>query len=195
MDRSGKGRVVNDSDNDTPPAADSKRRRELLAAILDYSANNGLSEVSLRPLAAAVGSSPRMLLYFFGSKEGLVREVHRHARQVQLTLLSEALQGCSGRREALRALWDWISDPAHHNVARFFFESYARSLHARESAWRGFGYASVQEWLPPIQQALGGSAAEATVVLAALRGLLLDLLATGDSDRVQAAFEELLATL
>ncbi|GAA0539761.1 TetR family transcriptional regulator [Saccharopolyspora subtropica] len=174
---------------------DEGRRGELLAKLLDYSATHGLSEVSLRPLAAAVGSSPRMLLYFFGSKEGLVREVHRYARNVQLRLLAETLAECSNRTEALRSLWHWISDPAHHNLARFFFESYARSLHANGGAWEGFGEASVREWLPRIREALGGSETEGTLVLAALRGLLLDLLATGETERVNAGFEELLSRL
>ncbi|MEU6269503.1 TetR/AcrR family transcriptional regulator [Saccharopolyspora shandongensis] len=174
---------------------DDGRRGELLAKLLDYSATHGLSEVSLRPLAAAVGSSPRMLLYFFGSKEELVREVHRHARDVQLQLLADTIGDCSDRTEVLRALWRWLSDPAHHNIIRFFFESYARSLHAHGGAWDGFGEASVHEWLPRLRQALGGSDAEATLALAALRGLLLDLLATGDTDRVEAAFEDLLRSL
>lgn len=169
------------------------RREELLAKLLAYSADHGLSEVSLRPLAAAVGSSPRMLLYFFGSKEGLVREVHRHARDVQLELLSEALADHPDRIDALRALWQWLRDPAHHDVIRFFFESYARSLHG--GAWEGFGEASVREWLPRLRAALGDSETEATLTLAALRGLVLDLLATGDAERVDAAFEELLARL
>ncbi|WP_246868990.1 hypothetical protein [Saccharopolyspora sp. ASAGF58] len=54
---------------------------------------------------------------------------------------------------------------------------------------------SVREWLPRLRQGLGGSDAEATLALAALRGLLLDLLATGDTARVAAAFEELLGKL
>jgi AcrR family transcriptional regulator len=168
---------------------DSRRRAELLDRLLEYSATHGLSGTSLRPLAAAVGSSPRMLLYFFGSKEGLVRAVHRHARRVQLELLADTLLDGAGRTDAVRALWRWISDPAHHDVTRFFFESYARSLHDRDGAWAGFGETSVREWLPQVGRAVGGSEAEATVTLAVLRGLLLDLLATGDTERVQAAFE------
>jgi AcrR family transcriptional regulator len=170
-------------------AGDSRRRTELLARLLEYSATHGLSEVSLRPLAAAVGSSPRMLLYFFGSKEGLVREVHRHARRKQLDLLAETVRDRADGADAVRALWHWISDPAHHDITRFFFESYARSLHDRDGAWKGFGETSVREWLPEIRRALGGSETEATLVLAVLRGLLLDLLATGDAERVDAAFE------
>ncbi len=176
-------------------ATDSRRRTELLGRLVEYSARHGLSDVSLRPLAAAVGSSPRMLLYFFGSKEGLVREVHGHARRIQLDLLADTLLGHASRTDALRALWGWVSDPAHHNLVRFFFESYARSLHDHGGAWAGFGESSVREWLPPVRQALGGTDAEASLVLAVVRGLLLDLLATGDTQRVDAAFEAALARL
>jgi len=176
-------------DNMTASAADSARRAELLGLLLEYSARHGLSDVSLRPLATAVGSSPRMLLYFFGSKDGLVREVHQHARQVQLDLLASTLRGQAGPVDAVRALWDWISDPAHRDLVRFFFESYARSLHDHDGAWTGFGERSVREWLPQIREAVGGTDAEATLALAVLRGLLLDLLATGDTERVNAAFE------
>lgn len=179
----------------TAPIGDSSRRSELLGLLLDYSAAHGLSEVSLRPLASAVGSSPRMLLYFFGSKEGLVREVHRHARRLQVDLLASTLQDCASPSEAVRELWNWVSDPAHHDLVRFFFESYARSLHGHDAAWTGFGEASVREWLPQIQQALDCTDAQATLTLAVLRGLLLDLLATGDTVRVDAAFEVALAGL
>lgn len=170
------------------------RRAQLLDRLLDYSTSHGLSEVSLRPLAGAVGSSPRMLLYFFGSKEELVREVLRHSRGVQLRLLADTLAEQPDRAAALCALWAWISDPAHHNLVRFFFECYARSLHDAD-AWRDFGQWSVTEWLPHITAALGSTESDATLVLAAIRGLMLDLLATGETDRVNAAFERLLAAV
>ena len=112
-----------------------------------------------------------------------------------LDLLTEALEGRAGPVASMRALWAWVSDPAHHNVVRFFFESYARSLHDREGAWAGFGETSVREWLPPIRHAVGCSDDEATLLLAVVRGLLLDLLATGDRQRVDAAFERALAGL
>lgn len=170
------------------------RRAELLDKLLDYSATHGLSDVTLRPLAAAVGSSPRVLLYFFGSKAELVREVHRHARQEQLRVLDEALRGHDDPTEAVRALWSWLTDPAHHNVERFFFEGYARSLQDEDGPWRGFGEESVREWLPRLEAVLGDRG-DATLVLATLRGLLLDLLATGEQERIDAAFEELVSGL
>lgn len=170
---------------------DGPRRAELLDKLLAYSATHGLSDVSLRPLAAAVGSSPRVLLYFFGSKADLVREVHQHARHEQRAVLDDALRGHADPAAGLRALWQWLADPAHHNVERFFFEGYARSLHDTDGPWRGFGATSVREWLPRLEQA---GVANPTLVLAALRGLLLDLLATGETERVNAAAEELLTS-
>lgn len=56
-----------------PDATPSARRTELLEAAYRYVLTHGLSELSLRPLAKAIGSSPRVLLYLFGSKDGLVR--------------------------------------------------------------------------------------------------------------------------
>lgn len=173
---------------------DGARRAELLDRLVAYSATHGLSDVSLRPLAAAVGSSPRVLLYFFGSKADLVRDVHRHARQEQLRVLDEALQGHADPAGAVRALWAWLTDPAHHNLERLFFEGYARSLHDSEGPWRGFGEESVREWLPRLRAVLGEQG-DATLLLAGLRGLLLDLLATGERERVDAAFEALVRSI
>src|SRR5690349_1727196 len=72
-----------------PPPPASPRRRELLAATRAYAAQNNLSDLSLRPLAAAIGSSPRVLLYLFGSKEGLIREVLAAGRTEQLALVEQ----------------------------------------------------------------------------------------------------------
>ena len=55
--------------------APSARRGELLDAAYRYALAHGLVDLSLRPLAAAIGSSPRVLLFLFGSKDGLVREL------------------------------------------------------------------------------------------------------------------------
>lgn len=175
---------------------DSARRAELLANLIDYSVEHGLSGMSLRPLAAAVGSSPRVLLYFFGSKEGLIREVLLRSRDDQMELVRQWLDEAADPAERIERLWQWLADPAHAGIERLFFESYARSLHDEDGPWRGFGQDSVRDWLPVIDQlvhtAAGGrrqrDQAMSTFVLAALRGLLIDMLATGDRRRVGKAF-------
>lgn len=182
--------------NLVPSAGESTRKAELAKLLLEYSAAHGLSGMSLRPLAVAVGSSPRMLLYFFGSKEGLIREVLAMSRERQMTMVEQWLTGDGPGGDPLARLWQWLADPAQADVERLFFESYGRSLIEQDGGpWESFGADSVADWLPLVARMLGQAAgreaagtAAATLVLAALRGLLLDQLATGDTQRVTAAF-------
>lgn len=53
----------------------SSRKQELLDAALAYLLEHGVANASLRPLAEALGTSPRMLIFHFKSKEGLLRDV------------------------------------------------------------------------------------------------------------------------
>lgn len=161
----------------TEPAP-SARRAELLAAAYEYVLVNGVAELSLRPLAASTGTSPRVLLYLFGSKDGLVREILAHARAEQRAMVRAHL---AHGDDPLDALWAWLSAPEQRATVRLFVEAYARSLHADPGPWQGFAQDSVAEWL-------GLLAAPATLNLAVLRGLLLDLLATGEEERVHAAY-------
>src|SRR5262249_30023814 len=64
-------------------------RERLLAAAVDYVAAHGIGEVSLRQLAAALGTSHRMLVYHFGSKEGLLVEVIRAVEARQRDVLAD----------------------------------------------------------------------------------------------------------
>jgi len=174
---------------------DSARRAELLAKLVDYSRRHGLADMSLRPLAAAVGSSPRVLLYFFQSKDQLVREVVAHSRREQVELVEAELAGHGEGEPVLARLWQWLTDPANAHVERLFFESYALSLRDEPGAWEGYGAASVHEWLPHLrpvaQRLLPGVDPQTgtTLLLAMLRGLLLDRLATGDSARTSETME------
>ncbi|MBX7265786.1 TetR/AcrR family transcriptional regulator [Micromonospora sp. Llam7] len=177
---------------------DSERREELIARVLEYSATHGLSDMSLRPLATAVGSSPRVLLYYFGSKEGLIREVLARSRARQLDAVEQAANSGS---DPIETLWRWLTDPGQAEIERLFFEGCVRSLHNQDGAWRDFGAASVQEWLTPMRQvvtrtgAAGNTPYAPTLVLAAIRGLLLDLLATRDQERIEGAFADLIRLL
>ena len=73
-------------------------RTELLTKIVDHILINGLGYgVSLRPLAKAVHTSPRMLIYYFGSKELLMAEV---VRNVRLREELDFVQAVAGRGDA-----------------------------------------------------------------------------------------------
>jgi AcrR family transcriptional regulator len=181
----------------TTEASGSPRRAELLERTLQYAARTNLSELSLRPLAAAIGSSPRVLIYLFGSKDGLLREVLAVSRARQLAVVQRAMEESAEPGEVLNRLWVWMCEPEHASIARLFFESYSRSLEGGEP-WTGFALDSVREWESPLRRILtasGGAApsdAEVTLTLSVLRGLLLDLLATGEADRIDLAWRRFL---
>ncbi|MBR7837735.1 TetR/AcrR family transcriptional regulator [Actinospica durhamensis] len=183
----------------TEAPASSPRRAELLERTLEYAARTSLSELSLRPLAAEIGSSPRVLIYLFGSKEGLLREVLAASRAQQLAVVQAALAEEASPREAIRRLWEWMCDPEHRGLARLFMEAYSRSLGGGEP-WVGFAADSVHDWLPALRRmhaAPGAPAptdAQVTVTLAVLRGLLYDLLSGAGEERVIAAMDFYLET-
>ncbi len=173
----------------------SPRKRELLEAAYRYVLGNGLADMSLRPLAKEIGSSPRVLLFLFGSKEGLIRALLARAREDELRYLEELRDG-QGAREAGREVWSWLAAPSHRALLALWVEGYARSLLGEPGPWAGFGRDTVNDWLkllaerqPADRRDTPEAEAERTLLLAVLRGALLDLLATGDTGRVTAALE------
>jgi AcrR family transcriptional regulator len=176
-----------------PPA--SARRHELTERAYRYVLEHGLSEMSLRPLAAAIGSSPRVLLFLFASKEGLVRALLDRARADELALLDQLRsQDAADLGQVAIEVWRWLSDETHRGLLILWTESYARGLVEPDGPWSGFAQSTVEDWLgllaesqPPRVRRSAAGRAERTMVLAVLRGALLDLLATGDMKRTTAA--------
>jgi len=172
---------------DVTPSA---RKAELLEAAYDYALEHGLQGLSLRPLAAAVGSSPRVLLYLFGSKEGLVRALLAQARSVELAALADvhSTTGPADLSTSAETLWRWLVAAEHRALLTLWIEGYARSLVDSDGPWAGFARQTVDDWLEVFESAAGpGDTAERTLLLAVLRGALLDVLATGDTARATAA--------
>jgi AcrR family transcriptional regulator len=176
---------------------DPERRAELLSRAVDYIHEHGLAELSLRPLAAAMDTSARMLIYHFGSKEDLVTEALDGVRRRQQAAMLEWMGGAetegSSFVTAVRRFWIWSSAPEAEGYGRLFFEVYGLSL-TQPSRFPGFVEDSVRDWLTMIRDVLAEQGVDAaaaietaTAVLALHRGLLLDLFATGETDRVDLA--------
>lgn len=186
---------------ETVPAS-SARRDELLEAAYRYVLEHGLVDLSLRPLAAAVQSSPRVLLFLFGSKEGLVRALLGRARADELQLLARLRPGAGGLPAVAREVWAWLAAEDHRALLKLWVEGYGRSLVDSDGPWAGFARATVDDWLgvlaaaqPAKERRTRAGAARRTLVLAVLRGALLDLLATGDVRRTTAAVDQQLEAL
>lgn len=176
--------------------ADLARREDLLERIVDYACEHGLAELSLRPLAKAVGSSPRVLLYYFGSKDELVVSViaaarARQRRQFANIKLTEGLSS----RELCRICWRVMSDLRNEPLFRLWFEVYGLALQDR-TRFPGFLDRAVEDWLDFL--AIGSiqagytreqARAWASMVLAGFRGFMMDLCATRDRARIDGAVE------
>jgi AcrR family transcriptional regulator len=181
----------------TPPG---QARERLLDAAIDYVVGNGLTDLSLRRLAAELGTSHRMLSHHFGSKAGLwvaiVQEVERRQRETAAGLIPDPSMSYA---DAMRAWWRHISDPSLWPNERLFFEVYGQALQGRahtEALLDGI----VDSWLDDITamgeargMAHATARASARLSIAVTRGLLLDLLATEDRAAVDAAVEHWIA--
>ncbi|HTT00165.1 MAG TPA: TetR/AcrR family transcriptional regulator [Streptosporangiaceae bacterium] len=170
----------------------SARQDELLELAYQYVLVNGLAEMSLRPLARAIGSSPRVLLFLYGSKDNLIRALLGRARADELAAVGafRAEHSDAGLIDSAHQVWQWLSADGHRHLLGLWVEAYARSLVDPAGPWAGFAAQTVQDWLgllaerqPPARRRTRAGAAERTAVLAVLRGAMLDLLATGDAGR------------
>jgi len=183
-------------------------RDRLLRDVLAYAREHGLADVSLRALAAAIGTSHRMLIYHFGSKEGLLAAVVSAVEAEQRAVMIGMARGSGADpATAMRRFWADLADPGKHESERLFFETVAMALRGQPGT-EGLRAGLVEPWLDAAEEAAGlleppvsGDAnpdadpvrLDARVGMALVRGLLLDLLATGDRDGVDAAMDHFIA--
>ncbi len=178
------------------PGDTGSTRDRLLAATLAYAERHGVSELSLRDLARAIGTSHRMLIYHFGSKEGLLVAVVQAVEGAQRAFLDElAAAPDLDVASAIRAMWRRFSDPSLAPSERLFFDVYVEALKGRPGM-AGFLDDVVDSWVDATvrQSARLGvpedrARVDARLGVAVMRGLILDLLATGERDALDAALE------
>src|SRR3954451_15102413 len=122
-------------------------RQRLLEACTDYALQHGLPD-RLGPLACAAGTSNRMLIYHFGTRDGLLREVLGQARRRQLEAFNDLLRLRPDEPypSTLARAWSAISGRQGRPYLRLFGR-----LHdtAGEPLWPGFRRTATTDWLPP----------------------------------------------
>ena len=160
-------------------------RTALLQSVIDTITRDGLGSRSLRDLARDAGTSHRMLIHHFGSREGLlvaiVTEVEARQR--------ELLQGLPNDGEnTIATIWARLADPSLWPFERLFFECYARGTQGEEP-YNRLVPALITDWLALVPR---GRRDEARLALAVIRGLLLDLVATEDRRGVDRAMKQFL---
>lgn len=174
-------------------------RDALLDRCLHVLYAQGFGDKSLREIAAEAGTSHRMLIYHFGSRDGLLAAVVGRVEADQRAALLELAEG--DLADASHTFWRRLTDPALAPAERLFFEIYVRALHGHD--WTpSFRRSVIDAWEAPVIQLLSRAGSDprparaaARLALAVTRGLLLDLLLTGDRevlDDARALFDRLL---
>ena len=170
-------------------------RQSLLDACTDYALQHGLPD-RLGPLVTATGTSSRMLIYHFETRDRLRREILEQARQRQIEAWTEllSLQPDEVYTVTLARAWSEISGPQGEPYLRLFSRLHDN---AGEPLWPGFRQRATTDWLGPLEIGMSsvGKPELATVVLAVIRGLLMDLDATADTERANRAFAGFLETI
>jgi AcrR family transcriptional regulator len=171
---------------------------QLLERTVEYFASHGVADTSLRRLAEAIGTSHRMLLYHFGSREGLLAAVVDRVESAQRAHLAALLAevGDTGADPVAQGLrfWRAVTDAALIYGPLFFELSSHAMLELPHAA--ALRPNLVESWLGPIAEGwtmLGyppdAARRQARLDLAVARGLLHDLLITGDRAAVDAAMQ------
>jgi AcrR family transcriptional regulator len=180
-----------------PRAPDLAHRAALLDAATDHLLAHGLTSVSLRDLADATGASSRMLVHHFGSKQRLLTSALAAARRRQLAAFEDRLRAQPGRPypTVIANAWGWLGTEQAQPYLRLFGELHALARQPA-SPYADFAQRSVLDWLPILEDGFLADGADpvearrsATLTLAVIRGLLMDLHALEDTDRVDAAHE------
>lgn len=175
------------------PQPDIKER--LLDACADHALAHGLPD-RLEPLVAATGTSARMLIYHFGTRDALLRAVLERARQRQLDLFGDLLRARPGERypTTLARAWTSVTGQDGQPYLRMFTQLGDSAVH---HLWPDFRRHATTDWLGPLEDGLRtiGRPELATLVLAVIRGLLMDLDATADATRTDRAFHDFLLAI
>jgi AcrR family transcriptional regulator len=175
----------------------SSRKVELRDAALAYLLKHGVANASLRPMAAQLGTSPRILMFHFKSKEGLLQEVLQelHSR-LQSSFSKMTSSKFSARPIApLKRFWRWATRKENFPHLRLLFE--IQIVAAQNPGEYGRYLKKVSfDWQAIVFQALSESMrndAMATLCIAVFDGLLLELMNTGDRARLTRALDHFIS--
>jgi AcrR family transcriptional regulator len=169
-------------------------RKEILTdELVAYLLEHGLSDLSLRPLADALGTSARLLIYHFESKEGLLTEV-LDSMQTRLQMsfggMIERRAGQLGR--PLKLFWDWAIADENYPYLKLLYELQILAVQ-NPAAYGHYLQRNTSNWSELIATALPEAErtpAMVTLLGAVFDGLFLELMSTGDRKRTTQAVQQ-----
>ena len=179
---------------------DLDRKPALLVAIIDYLLDKPLSGLSFRTLAEGLSVSTYTLVYHFGTRAELVREVVQAVSERQshvVRAVAEETGLLDEHLENLRKSWRLSLDERSLQLQRLEFE--AAMLESRELRTDRITLASFERWnrsgvdaLVKMGVAAADAEVEVRIIVVTLYGLHYDLLVSRDVERTTTAFDRVL---
>jgi AcrR family transcriptional regulator len=175
----------------------SSRKAQLRDAALAYLLAHGVANVSLRPMAAQLGTSARILMFHFKSKEGLLQDVLQelHSRLQSSFLRMRSVESGVRRLPPLKRFWHWAIRKENFPYLRLLYEvqivavqnpaKYRRYLKQVSLDWQAIVFPALSESLRSQEMA--------TLCIAVFDGLLLELMNTGERVRLTRALDHFIA--
>jgi AcrR family transcriptional regulator len=176
----------------------SERKQALLDASIRYLLDNGLADLSLRPLAAGIGTSARLLVFHFKSKEGLIEAVLDEVQaRVQASFV--AVSGAKRRRSVapMKSFWLWATNEQNLPYLRLLYEAHFIAMQ-NPRVYARYLRSTSFNWVELIQARLPGplrDPAFATLCAAVFDGLVIELLSTRDLRRTTRSLDQFVALL
>jgi AcrR family transcriptional regulator len=175
------------------------RRRELLDRVSDDLAVNGLVDFSLRRAARAAGTTHKVLLYHFDGAEDLLAQAIFQLRERRIGNALAAIAAGPGEQtlaQRVRAVW-----PALLGEESRVLDQAIGLMMYDPVRYAELGRGASQQYLPTVLSICPPEWTDrrklevAELILASLRGFLIDWLTSGSTTGVESGFEALARAL
>ena len=175
------------------------RRRELLDRVSDDLAVNGLVDFSLRRAARAAGTTHKVLLYHFDGAEDLLAQAIFQLRERRISNALAAIAAGPGEQtlaQRVRSVW-----PALLGEESRVLDQAIGLMMYDPVRYAELGRGASQQYMPTLLSICPPGWTDrrklevAEMILASLRGFLIDWLTSGSTTGVEAGFEALARAL
>ncbi|WP_280236354.1 TetR/AcrR family transcriptional regulator [Nocardia cyriacigeorgica] len=175
---------------------DHAKRAELLSAVVRYIAEHGLADLSLRPLAAELGTSSRMLIYYFDTKENLLVQALATQRPDIAEVFAD-ITDAAALRDRLWNFWSANASGTSATSVKVMLQVLGAAC-APHGPYARYANDAIATFVAALADGLrtvdtiDDPDAVATLLISGLRGILQDRFITGDIDRTDRAARRLI---
>lgn len=181
---------------------DEQRRRELLEAAATHLVEHGIRDASLDAIARTAGTSARMLVHHFGSRDALVARALAVARRRQLDAAARHFAPGPDAVAVLEAAWPWFTARETRKYFRLFQQVAALEKLEAPATPSELRRRLSGDWIPLFVELFAADPRHrdeaeslAELLLAVFRGLAIELVAQQDEGPLARAFAQFTTAL